>query len=97
MDASSRQLQIMEAYVRTGSQKATAFECGISIQTVKNHLTSLYARLDVSGAMGALRALGWIALPDESPVCGQLSSCGRPAGHHGLHGGMRPIVRSECE
>ena len=58
-----RQLQVMEAYVRTGSQKAAAHECNLSIQTVKNHLTALYARLDVSNVLEALTKLGWVEIP----------------------------------
>ena len=92
----SRQLQIMEAYVRTGSQKAAAHECGISLQTAKNHMTGLYARLDAGGAIDALTKLGWVALPGSGPLpCGWVAYCSRPRGHRGNHGGMRAFVRSE--
>jgi DNA-binding CsgD family transcriptional regulator len=95
------QLQVMAAYVRTGSQKATAHECGIALQTVKCHMSNLYARLDASGAMEALTKLGWVALPGSGPaVCGWIGYCSRPAGHAGSagghHGGFRAFVRSEA-
>ena len=58
-----QQLRVMAAYVRTGSQKAAAHECNLSIQTVKNHLSALYARLDASNVLGALAKLGWVRVP----------------------------------
>ncbi|HEY5276950.1 MAG TPA: hypothetical protein VIK38_10555 [Coriobacteriia bacterium] len=92
-----RQLQVMEAYVRTGSQKAAAHECGISIQTVKNHMTGLYARVDAGGAMGALTKLGWVVLPGSGPApCGWVAYCSRARGHRGQHGGFRAFIRTEA-
>jgi DNA-binding CsgD family transcriptional regulator len=92
-----RQLRVMEAYVRTGSQKAVAHECGISIQTVKNHMAGLYARLDAACMMEALTKLGWVALPGAGPTpCGWVAYCSRPRGHRGHHGGMRAFIRTEA-
>jgi hypothetical protein len=86
-------MRVIESYVRTGSQKATAHELGIALSTVKNELSSLYARLDVDGAMQAVAALGWIALPGAGPSpCGWIAYCSRPRGHSGQHGGFRAFV-----
>jgi DNA-binding CsgD family transcriptional regulator len=90
------QLRVMAAYVRTGSQKATAHECGIAVQTVKTHMAGLYARLNVGGAMEALTALGWVASPDTGPMpCGWVGYCSQARGHRGHHGEMRAFVRTE--
>lgn len=89
------QLRVLESYARLGSQKAVAHEMGIALQTVKNHMGTLYARLDVGGAVEALSALGWISGPDMSgrPPCGWVAYCGRPEGHRGQHGGFRALFR----
>jgi DNA-binding CsgD family transcriptional regulator len=91
------QLRVMAAYVRTGSQKAAAHECGIRVQTVRNHMAGLYVRLGVGGAMEALTKLGWVALPGASPApCGWVAYCSRPRGHGGHHGGMRAFVKAHA-
>lgn len=88
------QLRVLEAYTRLGSQKAVANELGIAVQTVKNHMTALYVRLNVGGAMEAVAALGWVhANIAGVPPCGWLGYCGRPDGHTGNHGGFRPFLR----
>lgn len=90
------QMRVVEVYAKTGSQKLTAHELGISEQTVKNHLSALYARLGVeSGILQALNALGWIRVPTQTGTapCGWISYCGRPDGHRGQHGGWRPFIR----
>jgi DNA-binding CsgD family transcriptional regulator len=90
------QLRVLEAYARLGSQKAVAHELGVSVQTIKNHMNALYVRLGVGGAMEALHALGWVTAPNLSgvPACGWLAFCGKPDGHHGQHGGFRPLLRT---
>ena len=91
-----RQLQVMAAYVRTGSQKAAAHECNLSIQTVKNHLTALYVRLDASGVLEALTKLGWVAVQGQGPTtCGWVGYCAQPLGHRGHHRYFRAFVRTE--
>ena len=88
------QIAVLEAYTRLGSQKAVAHELGIAVQTVKNHMTTLYVRLGVGGAMEAVHALGWVhANIGGAPPCGWLAYCGRPDGHTGNHGGFRPFLR----
>jgi len=58
-----QQLRVMSAYVRTGSQKAAAHECNLSLQTVKNHMTALYLRLGAGNVLEALTKLGWVRVP----------------------------------
>jgi DNA-binding CsgD family transcriptional regulator len=91
------QLRVIRAYVRLGSQKLVAAEMGISQQTVKNHLSQLYLRLDVGSSIGALERLGWIAITGTGPTaCGWIGYCSRARGHRGHHGGMRAFVRTEA-
>lgn len=95
MSPTPQQVKVLEAYARLGSQKAVAHELGLSVQTVKNHMQSLYGRLGVGGAMEALQAMGWVRTPSQTGVapCGWLAYCARPDGHRGQHGGFRPFVR----
>ena len=89
------QLRVLEAYTRLGSQKAVAHELGLALSTVKNHMSELYVRLNVGGAMEAVQALGWVhANVAGVPPCGWLGYCGRPDGHTGNHGGFRPFLRT---
>lgn len=37
---------------------------GISLHTVKNHLYSVYRKLDTTNCIGAMLALGWVHIPD---------------------------------
>jgi DNA-binding CsgD family transcriptional regulator len=91
------QLRVIRAYVRLGSYKLVAAELGISHQTVKNHLSNLYLRLDVGSSIGALERLGWIAIPGTGPTpCGWIGYCSRARRHRGHHGGMRAFVRTEA-
>jgi hypothetical protein len=88
------QLHAFAAYVRVGSQAQAAHECGIALPTLKNHISELYARLDVGGSMEALTKLGWLSLPGSGPAaCAWVGSCSRPLGHRGHHGGMRAFVQ----
>ena len=95
MSLTPQELRVLEAYTRLGSQKRVAHELGIAVQTVKNHMASLYVKLNVGGAMEAVAALGWVRGPDLTgvPPCGWLAYCGRPDGHRGNHGGFRPFLR----
>lgn len=90
-----RELEVLEAYSRLGSQKKVAHELGIALQTVKNSMKNLYVKLGVGGAMEAIAVLGWVRGPNLSGVepCGWLAYCGRPTGHRGQHGGFRPFLR----
>jgi len=88
-----RQLETLKAYVRTGSTKDAAADLGVHPQTVKNMLSAIYLRLDASGMVEALRALGWLTLPESGPPpCGWTGSCSRVAGHAGPHRAFREIT-----
>lgn len=84
------QAEVFRAYVETGSQKEAARRCGIALSTAKNHLSQMYDRLGVGGAMEAATVLGWVSLPGAAPkACGWVGYCSRPIAHRGHHGGMR--------
>jgi hypothetical protein len=94
MDPTPLQLERLRAYVQYGSLKAAAHALHVPLQTFKNNMAQLYARLDVSGEIEALKALGWITLPEVGPRyvnCGWIGTCGRPFGHRGQHGGFRHV------
>lgn len=44
------------------SNDGIAAELGISPQTVKNHMASVYAKLDVGGIVGAMHRKGWVKI-----------------------------------
>lgn len=49
----NRELEVLLTRARTGSGKATAFELGISEQTVKSHLAALRRRLGADDTVQA--------------------------------------------
>jgi DNA-binding NarL/FixJ family response regulator len=48
--------------------EAIAYDMGISHQTVKNHVTSVYAKTGAECFAEALVALGWLVIPEEAMV-----------------------------
>lgn len=62
----NREMEILELIINGLSNKEIAMELGISQQTVKNHITSILAKLNLSdrtqAAIYALRH-GWVRLP----------------------------------
>ena len=79
--------------------EAVAHRLSISTQTAKNHASDVLRDLDVNSTIGAMRALGWVTLPEEMAEipdayrqCGTIERCTRPLGHRGHHGGFRPVA-----
>lgn len=62
----TREMEILELIIEGLSNKEIAYRLGISRQTVKNHVTSILAKLNLSdrtqAAIHALRR-GWVRLP----------------------------------
>ena len=56
----ARQRSALAAYAETGDYDAAARRLGINVQTYKNTLHIVYRKLDVTSAIGAFRALGWL-------------------------------------
>lgn len=54
-----RQLDVFLAIIERGGEAQAADALGISIQTIKNHMTDLYARLRVHNQLAAL----WVLYP----------------------------------
>jgi DNA-binding NarL/FixJ family response regulator len=59
-----RQLEVLRAYVATGSVAAAAFELGIRETTVRQHLSGLYRR---TGCLNAAQAAYWLGTRELSP------------------------------
>ena len=57
---SPRQWQVLDLVATGMAQKEIAVELGCSLQSVKNHLSHIFQRLDVSGSIAALRKAGYI-------------------------------------
>lgn len=74
MPLTSREMDVLELIVRGASNKIIATTLGISHQTVKNHMSSIFRKLAVSdrteAAMIALRR-GWVRLQDAGTVTGE--------------------------
>lgn len=52
-----RELEVLLAVCVAGGTKAAAHQLGISVSTVKNHMTNLHHRLGVSTTAAAVYAL----------------------------------------
>lgn len=76
MPLSSREMEVLEYIVRGASNKMIASSLGISQQTVKNHMSSIFRKLAVNdrteAAMVALRR-GWIRLQDAGAPLGDIN------------------------
>lgn len=59
---SVREIEVLLELMDGQGSKAVAGKLGISEQTIKNHLTTIYRKLDVTGLIGAYRRLGWLAV-----------------------------------
>lgn len=91
---SLRMLAVLSLSLQHG-QKDTAYMLGIAPQTVKNQLTTLYQRLNVSGAFEAACALGWVVIPEyllDPDILGRTTST-KPR-ETGAAGSVRVGVRS---
>ena len=60
---SRRQLQVLAACLRHGSEKAAAHELGVTLDAVKKSNYRLYQRLGVGCNTEAAEALGWLRVP----------------------------------
>jgi len=61
-----RQLEVLRAYIATGSVAAAAYELGISETTARQHLSGLYRRTGCLNAAQAAYLLGTRQLDSES-------------------------------
>jgi len=71
MPLSPREMEILKLVTKGLSNKEIAYQLGISHQTVKNHMTSILRKLDVSDrTQAAVYALGrgWVRLQDARDV-----------------------------
>ncbi|HEY90014.1 MAG TPA: response regulator transcription factor [Thermoflexia bacterium] len=69
-----REMDVLEQIIEGLSNKGIAYRLGISKQTVKNHVTAILAKLDLSdrtqAAIYALRR-GWVRFPEEDREIGR--------------------------
>ncbi len=74
MPLSAREMDVLELIVRSASNKMIATTLGISQQTVKNHMSSIFRKLSVNdrteAAVIALRR-GWVRLQDAGVLTDQ--------------------------
>lgn len=64
---SAREIDVLLELMDGQGSKAVAARLGVSQQTIKNHLTAVYHKLDVPSLVGAYRTLGWLTVrPDEA-------------------------------
>lgn len=59
-----RDLEVLSAYARLGSIKDAAYSLDMAYDTAKHHLNSSFAVLGVTTFVDALRALGWLIVPE---------------------------------
>jgi DNA-binding CsgD family transcriptional regulator len=96
VDISPSEMRVMKFVAQGLGYKATAAKLDLSVQTVKNEVSSVLAKLDAPSAIAAMVKLGWVSVPDLGnlqpntfTLCGWVGTCGRPYRHRGNHGGFR--------
>ena len=57
------QLRTLIAVAHGRTYREAAFDLGLSEQTVKNHMSDAFDRLDVNSMVGAFHAMGWLRVP----------------------------------
>ena len=60
---SPREYEALRLYAWLGRWQDVADALGISLQTVKNHCQTAYAKLDAESVLQAYRKLGWLDAP----------------------------------
>jgi DNA-binding NarL/FixJ family response regulator len=63
-----RQLEVLRAYIRTGSAAGAAHALRISETTVRQHLSGLYRRIGCVNAAQAAYLLGKAEAPRSDPI-----------------------------
>lgn len=62
-----REREILAACVTGEKQEAVAARIGISPQTLKNHLSRAYEKLEATSLVDAYRRLGWLRVGGPDP------------------------------
>jgi DNA-binding CsgD family transcriptional regulator len=74
-----RQLQVIAA-VASADEKNAAHELGLSVSTIKSHMSEIGLKLGVEGGLKPiLFAIGWLVLPDDRGMALQVIADRRPA------------------
>lgn len=63
---SRREVEVLEAAMSGEKQAVVAHGLGISEQTMKNHLSTIYRKLEVRGLVEAYVRLGWLRPPHQN-------------------------------
>lgn len=95
-----KQREVLLAYAQLGSQEAVAASMGISVQTIKNHLTQAYRRLGAHGGVHAIYLIMGGAerlSAAEPPIDRRLSRPGRSADLAVLRARVRILERELLE
>lgn len=60
-----REREVLVEVAKGATAKRVAYSLGISVQTVKNHMSKIYEKLDTDNVIGAFTTLGWLKVPEE--------------------------------
>jgi DNA-binding CsgD family transcriptional regulator len=61
----AREVEVLATYAHTHHQGVAAERLGITLGTLKGHLTNIYERLDVDCVIQAFAAVGWLRVPPD--------------------------------
>lgn len=73
---SARELEVFALYSKGFQAKEIAITCGITVQTVRNHIRSVYSKLGATNCREAAFRLGWMrphAPRSSAEACGSVS------------------------
>jgi DNA-binding CsgD family transcriptional regulator len=88
---SPTEYKVLAMYADSGSQQAVAANLNLKLQTVKNHLQTVYRKLEVNSAIAAFKRMGWLAVDSVDNLVDNSADSGLDKPASGRYDGIEPV------